>query len=174
MQIKFPNFLLNLLLTFKSFVIKKKKMLMCYLKFCFLRLPYLGAGDYMGTETLIFSSPLIAHVLIEKILGYICLNIDLWADHWVEVCLHQLLLSTVWFVTSAYLWFTVTFLCLLLILHKFTLQNLCSIIICVICVPFSSLEKEMATCSNILAWRIPWTVACKAPLPMGSQELDTT
>ena len=36
------------------------------------------------------------------------------------------------------------------------------------------LEKEMATHSNILAWRIPWTVACQAPLSMGSQESDTT
>ena len=178
MQIRFPNFLLNLLLTFKLFAIKKN-LLMCYLKICFLRLPFLGIGDYMGTETLTFSSPLIPHVLIKKILGSICLNIDLWADHQLEVCLYQqlhlyqLLLSTVWFVTSAYLWFTVTFLCLLLILHKFILQDLCSIIICVICVPFSSLEgkwKEMETHSSILAWRIPWTVACKAPLSMGSQE----
>ena len=29
------------------------------------------------------------------------------------------------------------------------------------------LEKEMATHSSILAWRIPWTVACQAPLSMG-------
>ena len=36
------------------------------------------------------------------------------------------------------------------------------------------LEREMATHSNILAWRIPWTVACQAPLSMGSQELVTT
>ena len=36
------------------------------------------------------------------------------------------------------------------------------------------LEKERATHSNILAWRIPWTVACQAPLSMGLQELDTT
>ena len=36
------------------------------------------------------------------------------------------------------------------------------------------LEKEMATYSSILAWRIPWTVACQAPLSMGSQESDTT
>ena len=28
------------------------------------------------------------------------------------------------------------------------------------------LEKEMATHSSILAWRIPWTVACQAPLSM--------
>ena len=32
----------------------------------------------------------------------------------------------------------------------------------------------MATHSSILTWRIPWTVACQAPLSMGSQELDTT
>ena len=31
------------------------------------------------------------------------------------------------------------------------------------------LEKEMATHSSILAWRIPWTV-----WSIGSQELDTT
>ena len=36
------------------------------------------------------------------------------------------------------------------------------------------LDKEMATRSSILAWRIPWTVACQAPLSMGLQELDTT
>ena len=35
-------------------------------------------------------------------------------------------------------------------------------------------EKEMATHSSILAWRIPWTVACQAPLSMGSQESDMT
>ena len=35
-------------------------------------------------------------------------------------------------------------------------------------------EKEMATHSSILAWRIPWTVACQAPLSMELQELDTT
>ena len=28
------------------------------------------------------------------------------------------------------------------------------------------LEKEMATHSSILAWRIPWTVAHQAPLSM--------
>ena len=28
------------------------------------------------------------------------------------------------------------------------------------------LEKGMATHSNILAWRIPWTVACQVPLSM--------
>ena len=28
------------------------------------------------------------------------------------------------------------------------------------------LEKEMATHSSILAWNIPWTIACQAPLSM--------
>ena len=37
-----------------------------------------------------------------------------------------------------------------------------------------TLEKEMATHSSILAWRIPWTVACQAPLSMESQGLVTT
>ena len=37
-----------------------------------------------------------------------------------------------------------------------------------------TLEKEMATHSSILAWRIPWTVACQAPLSMRSQESDMT
>ena len=32
------------------------------------------------------------------------------------------------------------------------------------------LKKNMATDSSILAWRIPWTVACQALLSMGSQE----
>ena len=36
------------------------------------------------------------------------------------------------------------------------------------------LEKEMATHSNILAWRIPWTENPKWLQSMGSQELDTT
>jgi len=36
------------------------------------------------------------------------------------------------------------------------------------------LEKEMATHSSILAWRIPWTVTCQALLSMRSQELNTT
>ena len=36
------------------------------------------------------------------------------------------------------------------------------------------LEKEMAAQSSIPSWRIPWTVACQAPLAMGSQELDMT
>ena len=29
------------------------------------------------------------------------------------------------------------------------------------------LEKEMTIHSSILAWRIPWTAACQAPLSMG-------
>ena len=36
------------------------------------------------------------------------------------------------------------------------------------------LEKEIATHFSILAWRIPWTVACQASLSQGSQELDMT
>ena len=36
------------------------------------------------------------------------------------------------------------------------------------------LEKEIATHLSILAWRIPWTVACQASLSLGSQELDMT
>ena len=36
------------------------------------------------------------------------------------------------------------------------------------------LENEMAAHSSILAWGIPWTVACQALLSMGSQELDMT
>ena len=35
------------------------------------------------------------------------------------------------------------------------------------------LEKEMATCSSILAWRIPWTEEPGKLQSMGSQELDT-
>ena len=35
------------------------------------------------------------------------------------------------------------------------------------------LEKEMATCSSILAWRIPWTEKPGEPPAMGS-ESDTT
>ena len=30
-----------------------------------------------------------------------------------------------------------------------------------------SLEKEMATHSSILVWKIPWTVAYRVPLPIG-------
>ena len=36
------------------------------------------------------------------------------------------------------------------------------------------LEKEMATHSSILAWRIPWTEESDRLQSMGSQELDTT
>ena len=38
------------------------------------------------------------------------------------------------------------------------------------------LEKEMATHSSILAWRIPWTVAYQAPgsSPWDGKESDTT
>ena len=36
------------------------------------------------------------------------------------------------------------------------------------------LEKEMATHSSILAWRIPWTEDPGGLQSKGSQELDTT
>ena len=36
------------------------------------------------------------------------------------------------------------------------------------------LEKEVATYSSILAWRIPWTEETGRQQSMGSQELDTT
>ena len=36
------------------------------------------------------------------------------------------------------------------------------------------LEKEMATPSGILAWRIPWIVTCPAPLSTGLQESAIT
>ena len=36
------------------------------------------------------------------------------------------------------------------------------------------LEKEMATYSSILAWKIPWTEKPGGLQSMGSQELDTT
>ena len=36
------------------------------------------------------------------------------------------------------------------------------------------LEKEMATHSSILAWRIPWVEEPGRLQSMGSQELDTT
>ena len=36
------------------------------------------------------------------------------------------------------------------------------------------LEKEMATHSSILAWRIPWTEEPGGLHSMGSQELDIT
>ena len=37
-----------------------------------------------------------------------------------------------------------------------------------------SLEKETATHSNILAWKIPWTEEPSGPQSMGSQELNMT
>ena len=37
-----------------------------------------------------------------------------------------------------------------------------------------ALEKEMATCSSILAWKIPWTEEPDGLQSMGKQELDTT
>ena len=37
-----------------------------------------------------------------------------------------------------------------------------------------ALEKEMATHSSILAWRILWTEEPSGLLSMGSQELDVT
>ena len=37
-----------------------------------------------------------------------------------------------------------------------------------------TLEKEMATHSNILAWRIPWTEEPGRLQSMGSQESDMT
>ena len=36
------------------------------------------------------------------------------------------------------------------------------------------MEKEMATHSSILAWRIPWTEEPGGLESIGSQELDTT
>ena len=36
------------------------------------------------------------------------------------------------------------------------------------------LEKEMATCSSIFAWEIPWTEEPGRLQSMGSQESDTT
>ena len=36
------------------------------------------------------------------------------------------------------------------------------------------LEKEMATHSSILAWRIPWTEEPDSYSPWGHKELDTT
>ena len=36
------------------------------------------------------------------------------------------------------------------------------------------LEKEMATHSSILAWRIPWTEEPDGYSPWGHKELDTT
>ena len=37
-----------------------------------------------------------------------------------------------------------------------------------------SLEKEMATCSSILAWEIPWTKEPGGLQSMGSKESDMT
>ena len=37
-----------------------------------------------------------------------------------------------------------------------------------------SLEKEMATHSSVLAWRIPWTEEAGGPQSMRCKELDTT
>ena len=37
-----------------------------------------------------------------------------------------------------------------------------------------SLEKEMATHSSVLAWKIPWTEEPGGLQSMESQELDTT
>ena len=37
-----------------------------------------------------------------------------------------------------------------------------------------SLEEEMATCSSILAWRIPWTEELAGYSPWGYKELDTS
>ena len=39
---------------------------------------------------------------------------------------------------------------------------------------FHALEKEMATYSSVLAWRIPWTEKPGGLQSMGSKELDTT
>ena len=36
------------------------------------------------------------------------------------------------------------------------------------------LEKEMATHSNTLAWKIPWTESVVGYSPWGHKELDTT
>ena len=36
------------------------------------------------------------------------------------------------------------------------------------------LEKEMATHSDTVTWKIPWTVAYQASPSMGRKELDTT
>ena len=40
--------------------------------------------------------------------------------------------------------------------------------------PEDPLEKEMATCSSILAWRIPWTEEPGGLQSVESQELDKT
>ena len=36
------------------------------------------------------------------------------------------------------------------------------------------LDKGMATCSSILAWRIPWTEEAGGYSPWGRKESDTT
>ena len=36
------------------------------------------------------------------------------------------------------------------------------------------LEKEMATHSNTVTWKIPWTVAYQSSPSMGHKELDVT
>ena len=36
------------------------------------------------------------------------------------------------------------------------------------------LEKEMATCSSVLAWRIPWTEEPGGLQSVGPKESDTT
>ena len=36
------------------------------------------------------------------------------------------------------------------------------------------LEEEMATCSSILAWKIPWTEEPRGLHPWGHKESDTT
>ena len=40
--------------------------------------------------------------------------------------------------------------------------------------PEDPLEKEMATHSSILAWKVPWTEELGELQTMGSQELDMT
>ena len=40
--------------------------------------------------------------------------------------------------------------------------------------PEDPLEKEMATHSSILAWRIPWTESLVGYSPRGCKESDTT
>ena len=52
---------------------------------------------------------------------------------------------------------------------KPVVQSLLQYFLCTI-----HLEKEMATHSSILAWRIPWTEEPCGLQSMGSQELDTT
>ena len=37
-----------------------------------------------------------------------------------------------------------------------------------------SLEEEMATCSSILAWKIPWTEETASYSPWGHKEWDMT